>query len=124
MADALFLNNAMDLISSELMKRQPADVLEAGCGSASHIKLDFNKRMVGIDIDLDQLENNHNLDEKIHGDLQRHALPSEGFDLVVCCDVLEHLLKPKDALLNMANALRLGGYLLIACPEPYSYKLF
>ncbi len=124
MADAAFLNMAVDLIHAELTKFQRVDVLEAGCGSASHVTLDFNKRMVGIDIDLSQLENNHNLDEIIHGDLQSYVLPREGFDLVVCCDVLEHLQRPEDALVNMANTLRKDGYLLIACPEPYSYKGF
>lgn len=124
MADSAFLNQAIKLIRAELTKDHTPNVLEAGCGSGSLVLLDFDKRLVGIDIDHEQLENNHNLDEKIHGDLQSYELPRETFDLVICCDVLEHLPRPQDALANMILSIRRGGYLLIASPEPFSYKGF
>ena len=44
-------------------------------------------------------------------------MPFEGeFDVIVMCDVLEHVLRPIDALLSAARALREGGLLYVRSP--------
>jgi SAM-dependent methyltransferase len=44
-------------------------------------------------------------------------LPFDGeFDVIVMCDVLEHVLRPSDALLSAARALRDGGLLYVRSP--------
>ena len=44
---------------------------------------------------------------------------SDAYDMLVCTDVLEHVLKPLDLLVTMIAAVQVGGYLLIAnCFEP------
>lgn len=41
----------------------------------------------------------------------------EEFDLIVLCDVLEHVLNEGDALLSIQSALRLGGAVYLRCPS-------
>jgi SAM-dependent methyltransferase len=77
---------------------------------------------VGIDIDADQLDHNHRVQEKILGDLHHHRFSPSTFDLIVCVDVLEHLDRPALALANLTDALKIGGLLLLGVPEPLSFK--
>lgn len=97
-------------------------MLEAGCGSASHVKFRPVADAVGIDISSEQLARNKVVQEKILGDIQDYPLPKNEFDVVVCWWVMEHLAKPKDALLNMFNSLKPGGLLVLAFPNLLSYK--
>jgi SAM-dependent methyltransferase len=41
---------------------------------------------------------------------------------VICQDMLEHLPRPRAALLNMARSLVPGGEIIIACSNPASVK--
>jgi SAM-dependent methyltransferase len=97
-------------------------VLEAGCGSASHLRLDGVGRLVGIDLSVAQLERNAALDERVQGDVQTHRFPASSFDLVLVWDVLEHLDRPLAALDNLIAATRPGGLLVVAVPNLLSVK--
>lgn len=110
-----------EVVDQHLEGRVDVRILEAGCGSASHLRFGSNAQLVGIDISSRQLDRNDALDEKIVGDLQSHPLGS-GYDLIVCWDVLEHLPRPGDALDNMLAAVAPGGLLVIAAPDPASGK--
>jgi len=122
MADGATINEAVQVLMRDPALPKPVLVLEAGCGSTSFLELPCEKRMVGIDIDAEQLVHNDKVERKIQGDLQTYDLPQDTFDLVACVDVLEHLPFPEKALANMSRSVKPGGYLLIAGPEPYSYK--
>ena len=124
MAEATFLTEAVRTLTSDQALLEPVKVLEAGCGSTSHVDWPFERSIVGIDIDRKQLDLNDSLDRKILGDLQTHELPAGEFDLAVCVDVLEHIPDPEAAFKNIAKSVRIGGYILIGGPEPYSYKGF
>lgn len=52
------------------------------------------------------------------GDICRpnNALPAESFDVVVCTEVLEHVLRPFEAVAEILRLLRPGGLLLITTP--------
>jgi SAM-dependent methyltransferase len=98
-------------------------VLEAGCGSLSHLTL-HQDHVTGIDISAAQLARNPVLEERIQGDLERYPLPAGAFDLVISWDVLEHLPAPELALTNLARALAPGGLLVLAFPNRSSIKGF
>jgi SAM-dependent methyltransferase len=100
---------------------RPRRVLEAGCGSLSHLTL-HGDHVTGIDISAEQLARNPALAEKIHGDLERYPLPAAAYDLVISWDVLEHLPAPELALANLARALAPGGLLILALPNRDSIK--
>ena len=122
MADPRVISQAVHVMMNDPSLPKVLAVLEAGCGSTSDVEMPFEKRIVGIDIDAEQLDHNDRLGAKIQGDLQTYELPSSEFDLIACVDVLEHLPFPEKAFVNMSRSLKPGGYLLIAGPEPYSYK--
>lgn len=107
----------------EILKdRDRITVLEAGCGSASHINFRNNIKLVGIDISKDQLQKNTLIHEKILGDIQTYPLTDNCFDVVICWDVLEHLPKPVLALENIFNSLKSGGVAVLAFPNLISLK--
>jgi SAM-dependent methyltransferase len=49
-------------------------------------------------------------------DLKRESLPRDGFDLVACLDVLEHIPRPLDVVRNIRAALRANGLLVMHAP--------
>jgi SAM-dependent methyltransferase len=100
----------------------PLRVLEAGCGSMNHLSFPESSHVTGIDISRRQLERNCRLDERIVGDLQTCTLPADSFDAVVCWNVLEHLRCPERAVRRLAAAVRPGGVLVLACPDPRSLR--
>jgi len=97
-------------------------VLEAGCGSASHVVLPSDIFMAGIDISGEQLAKNKTIQEKILGDLQTYSLPANDFDIVICWDVIEHLKDPVSALSNIFKSTKKGGVVVLAFPNVMSFK--
>jgi len=115
-----------DIISTKanslLAGNTQVKVLEAGCGSSTHVRLQGVARTVGIDVSKEQLEANDVVQEKIHGDIQEFPLPKGEFDVAICWMVLEHLPRPNDALLNMFAALKPKGLLILGFPNLLSIK--
>jgi len=110
------------VVDSALAGKESPVVLEAGCGSLSHVKFAAGAHIVGIDISAGQLERNTGLHERIHGDIQTYDLPEARFDAVVCWDVLEHVERPEAALARFAGAIREGGLIVLSAPNPLSSK--
>ena len=110
------------LMNTLLPQGKSLRILEAGCGSTSHLHLPENAWLVGIDISLQQLERHTCLNEKVLGNLQTHEWQSGEFDLIVCWDVLEHLPDPAEAMNRMFAALRDGGLVVLALPNRNSLK--
>lgn len=110
-----YLNTVLD-------GRSDVTVLEAGCGSGSHLQLDRYDYVVGIDISEQQLQRNTVLHEKILGDIQSYDLPRSRFDLIVCWDVLEHLPHPEEAIERFARAIKDDGVIILALPNVLSVK--
>ncbi|MGD9402779.1 MAG: class I SAM-dependent methyltransferase [bacterium] len=109
-------------VDAALAGRDSLIVLEAGCGSLSHVSFPTGSRIVGIDISKGQLERNKGLDERIHGDIQTYDLAEGRFDAIVCWDVLEHVERPEAALSRFARAVREGGLIILSAPNPLSSK--
>jgi SAM-dependent methyltransferase len=110
------------LVDRELSSKGSVCVLEAGCGSASHLDFGHGARLVGIDISQRQLDRNALLHEKILGDIQHYKLGSEKFDVIVCWDVLEHLPLPELAMRNFSYAIKPGGLVILKLPNVLSVK--
>jgi len=111
-----------EMANSLMDGKSQINVLEAGCGSASHIRFKARVHAVGIDISKEQLEQNAVVQEKILGDIQTYPLRKEDFDVVLCWMVLEHLAKPNDALLNLFGSVKPGGLLILGFPNLLSFK--
>jgi SAM-dependent methyltransferase len=109
-------------IDQLLAGRESIRVLDAGCGSAAHVRFPESARMVGIDLSQRQLDRNKSIDEGILGDIQTYPLPADSFDAIVCWDVLEHLEDPDAALRRFFVAVKPAGIVVLACPNPRSLK--
>ena len=64
------IERVQSIIDSMPSGKKELRVLEAGCGSCSHIQLGRRSFVVGIDISKEQLGRNSTLNEKIKGDIQ------------------------------------------------------
>ena len=96
-------------------------VLDAGCGPERRYLSNFFPHTwgVGLDIDRENLvkakkANTSNNVLFVVGDIQNLPFVENVFDLVVCCDVLEHVEKPDKAVEELAMILRKKGRLLIS----------
>jgi SAM-dependent methyltransferase len=97
-------------------------IYEAGGGSTSFLPLDVLRRahVTVVDIDEDQIRNNDYAQEAILGDIQTHRFAPGSFDLVICYNVIEHLVDAEAALLGFCESLKQGGLILIGAPNPKS----
>ncbi|MCL1472412.1 class I SAM-dependent methyltransferase [Argonema antarcticum] len=107
-------------IDNLLNNRKNLKVLEAGCGSATHVKLGEEPYLIGIDISEKQLARNTYISEKIQGDIQTYNLPSNEYDAIICFYVLEHLDKPELAIKNFVRAAKEDGLIILAQPNVLS----
>jgi 2-polyprenyl-3-methyl-5-hydroxy-6-metoxy-1,4-benzoquinol methylase len=98
-------------------------VLEAGCGSASHIPMN-DCFVTGIDISPYQLERNQRLSERICADLHQYDNPAwqESFDVIICWNVLEHLQNPKVVVEKFFKWLKPSGKMILGYPNPQIWK--
>ena len=115
-------------LRSVLRHRQNLNILEIGPGSGYLAKeLTCYGSVFVLDITPRYIEKLDFVSGRFIGDVE--LLPFENqFDLIVMCDVLEHVLNEGDSLLSIHRALRTGGAIYIRCPsnEPlvsYAQKL-
>lgn len=110
------------VIEGLLPPRSQLRVLEAGCGSTSHLPLNPLWQLTGIDLSETQLLKNTHLHEKVLGNLETYQWGTAQFDMIVCWDVIEHLPNPQRALKNLFDALAPEGLLVLAFPHVHSIK--
>ncbi len=102
-------------------------VLEVGCGAggnAGWLRANGAQRLVGIDVDAASIRAAaHEFDLAIN-DTVEAALPKlkESFDLIVCADVLEHLIDPTAVLGELASRLDPGGHVVASIPNIRHYR--
>jgi ubiquinone/menaquinone biosynthesis C-methylase UbiE len=120
----------LDAVTELLVLARPGDkrILEVGCGEgklASHLirNVPAPARYLATDLSLERLS--PQLDPRIEtAQASIFELPfaSDSFDIVVCCEVLEHVEDPAAGLAELARVARpgsAGGRVLISTPwEP------
>ena len=81
-------------------------------------------RVVSLDID-------QNRDPDVVGDICATSLGPSRFDVVVLCEVIEHLKSPEQGLANIHQMLKPGGKLILSAPfvfpihdQPHDYFRF
>ena len=64
----------------------------------------------------------HDADEYRRVDLERIELEASGYDVILCCNVLEHVPRPLAVLPLLRDGLRTGGLMVIMVPNVFSLK--
>jgi ubiquinone/menaquinone biosynthesis C-methylase UbiE len=112
--------------------REGIKVLEVGCGSGANIQMinDLSPlaneiEYYGIDISPKAIEAANNYKNKSAikncvfevGDAESLKFDDSYFDIVVCTEVLEHLLNPRAALREIYRVIKIGGSSIITTPN-------
>ncbi len=111
----------------EFLASAPGRVLEVGCGAggnAAWLRGHGARRLVGIDIDAASIAAASKvLDLALEGSVEA-VLPSlgESFDLIICADVLEHLVDPGSVLAQLRTRLADGGLVVASIPNIRHYR--
>ena len=114
------------LILKLLEKIQFETLLDIGCGNGRllhEIKKRFKVALAGADISESVIEQNINKDAscRFFAFNVAEAKISEKFDVIVCSEVIEHIINPLNAIKNIKDMLNDNGYLILTVP---SGKLF
>ena len=99
----------------KLSKHITGKLLDIGCGIGD--MLAFRPNSIGIDV------NHYNIDYCLSRGLEAYFTPdevlnfsNEEFDSVLLDNVLEHIERPKELLMEIKRVLKSGGVLLIGVP--------
>lgn len=119
-----FNNPRVDLIGL-IPKNENNKILEVGAGSGDTLveikKLKLAKEVVGVELMKldDSQQKNSEIDRIIFGNIETIELdfPGEYFDVIICGDVLEHLLDPANALKKLHKYLKTDGVLITSIPN-------
>jgi SAM-dependent methyltransferase len=119
------LDRKFDRLHAELVARLPVDsLLDAGCGDGRYLATlpePRPRRIVGVDISERILDaarvavDAAGVDaELLQGNLESLPVEDDAFDLVLCVQVVEHLLEPARGLQELARALAPGGTVILS----------
>jgi 2-polyprenyl-3-methyl-5-hydroxy-6-metoxy-1,4-benzoquinol methylase len=97
------------------------NILEIGCGEGDTL-LELKKQgkaeyIVGIDIK--KFDQETKLDRFLNIEIENSNIPyPDGFfDVIVCADVLEHLINPWETVRRLRRYIAPGGYLIASLPN-------
>jgi len=100
------------------------NVLDAGCGDGLSFTNEYQhlvRKMVGLDLVLENACKNTQVDVAVVGDLTFIPLIRGHFDLIFSHDVLEHLRDPETVFQEFSRVLKPGGLLLFLTPNNRHY---
>ena len=126
-----FSNTRFDLISL-LPKNKVNRLLELGAGSCDTLveikRLDLANEVVGVELMKLPGTNQENslVDQLIFGDFEtlENQFHAHSFDVIICGDVLEHLVDPWSVVEKLAGLLKPGGSFIVSCPNIRYYTTF
>ena len=101
----------------------PIQILEAGCGRSWPLDLaEVRFQLTGVDLDGKALAARqtemHDLHHAVVGDLLTVEFPPQQFDVIYCCEVLEHIKRAEDLVRRFVSWLKPDGVALLAFPNP------
>jgi len=107
-----------------------ARILELGCGNGATGALALQDGKCGTYVGIEMFEPMAREAEKVlsavHiGDVQSMKLPYEpaSFDVLICSEVLEHLMDPDAVLADLAKLVKPGGMVLASSPNISHWRI-
>lgn len=97
-------------------------LLEVGCGGGHVLRMFPEADLTGVDVSGVMLEKARRNLEGLHvrllkGELSELDLPVQGFDRIICTEVIEHVAAPEALLQEIALLLHPAGRLVITFPN-------
>ena len=117
-----------DAIKNYTLSVPKSRAIEYGPGSGIYLPslAEVFDKVVGADVEpayltgIEQLAIRNVAINLVVDDIQASKFEDGTFDLVLCSEVLEHVLNPEIALKTIARILRPGGIAIITTPQKYS----
>ncbi len=99
-----------------------ARILEVGCGGGHVLSCFADAELTGLDVSAVMLDKARRRLANckvtlIKGQLDKAGLEDASFDVVICTEVLEHVVDPEGVLSEMRRVLRPGGRAVISFPN-------
>lgn len=124
----LLIERFLRTVIREARILRPKTILEAGCGEGFILdrlyKAGVGEKRIGIDFSDDAIElakkERPHLDVR-KGDIYNIPFKDNSFDLVICCEVLEHLEQPEKALAELERVTK--NYVILSVPNEPVFKL-
>lgn len=112
------LSFVTQVIKSE--NNNPRNILDVGCASGwflAQLKKEFRgSEAFGIDVYGKAIDYGKKIYKNIHlkkADAHKIPFPGNSFDVIVCCEVLEHVENPEQVIREMKRVLRRNGTLVV-----------
>lgn len=122
------LQHVLRSIGNLPLNGKPVKLLDAGCSRGDLLTYLAERHprwsLVGLELEGDRIEMAETIRRRVNAQNVSYLradichLPFRNeFDVVICSDVMEHIPDDKAAFLNLTQALKPGGYLLITSPS-------
>ena len=106
-------------------------ILEVGTGSGDTLveikKLELAQEVVGIELMnlVDSRQDSFEIDRMIIGNIEEIELdlPENYFDVIICGDVIEHLIDPWKVLIKLHKHLKQNGVIIVSIPNIREYHI-
>ena len=124
-----FSNVRVDIIS--LLPQNPKQkILEVGAGSGNTLlyikKNSLAEEVMGLELmQIPDSNQQHELVDKFQiANIERDEIeaPKEYFDVIICADVLEHLIDPWSTIKKISRHLKKKGLLIVSMPNLREWK--
>lgn len=99
--------------------RRPGDrFLDVGCGDGQYMYLakSMGYTVIGMDISRDRLKHARCYSKVTVGDIAAIPFKAECFDVVLCTEVLEHVIHQKKSIPEISGILKYSGRLILSVP--------
>jgi len=110
----------LELILRYAGERVRGKVLDNGCGIGMYVEhlKPHNGQVMGLEFDFERArEARKSSDSIINAVGEALPFPSEGFDLILSHEVIEHVRDDRQAVSEMVRSLKHGGRLVLFCPN-------
>lgn len=110
----------LEMIKSAAGERISGTVLENGCGIGLYIEhlQALGGEVIGLEFDLDRALQARQGNQHILGGAGEYLpFPEGSFDLILSNEVIEHVQNDRKAIQEMVRAVRVGGRIVLFCPN-------
>jgi 2-polyprenyl-3-methyl-5-hydroxy-6-metoxy-1,4-benzoquinol methylase len=115
----------VEMFISKQRKREKGRYLDVGCAMGHYVRIFQDMKWDATGIDVSQYSTQYAKDvwkvNVITGDVIKAGFPAKYYDIITMLDVIEHLLNPREVLVELERILKENGILVISTPNIGSF---